>query len=164
MSIVQRDKVLSSYNGNLESVMIYNDAEEKITVPNGVFVTLGELGERGRETKKAFLADDPTKEVLLIDSPEVNYEAGKGLDDFVNEAGKVARAFRLSDGDVITLTEDLFAEGANLAVGQELAVGTEGKLADVPLEGEVAIKFVIREDAKYELTRKQKSWRLDIVK
>lgn len=162
MSIVQRDRVLSTYNGNLESVMIY-DGETQIEVPNGVFVTLGGLDGKGREVKKAELASDPTEEILLVDSPEVNYEAGKGLDDFVNEAGKVARAFRLADGDVITLTEDLFADGATLAVGNELAVGPEGKLADAP-EGDIAVKFVIREDAKYELTRKQKAWRLDIVK
>ena len=44
MSIVWRDKVLSSYNGNIESVLIHNAGGTKeVSVPNGVFVTLDGL-------------------------------------------------------------------------------------------------------------------------
>lgn len=62
MSIVWRDKVLSSYNGNIESVLIVNDVEatgeelKSVEVPNGVFVTLGGLAGQGREVKYAELA------------------------------------------------------------------------------------------------------------
>lgn len=172
MSIVWRDKVLSSYNGNIESVLIHNaEGTEEIEVPNGVFVTLDGLAGIGREVKKAVLAEDDTQDVLLVSSPEVLYEAGKDIDDFVNEAGKVARAFRLADGDVISLTEDLLAEGSAPEVGDVYGVGADGKLEEKTVsdpEGSTtegpAIKFVVREDAGHELTRKQKAWRFDIVK
>src|SRR5699024_6948978 len=110
MSIVWRDKVLSSYNGNIESVMVYDSEDEKIEVPNGTFVTLEGLEGVGREVKKAVLTDGAV-DALLIASPEVIYDGrGDQLEAFVNEAGVVARAFRLADGDVITLTEDLIDE------------------------------------------------------
>lgn len=165
MSIVWRDKVLSSYNGNIESVLIY-DAEgtEKVSVPNGVFVTLDGLAGIGREVKKAILAKDATKDVLLVASPEVMYEAGADIGEFINEAGEVARAFRLADGDVISLTADLLAEGAEPAVGDTFVVGAGGKLVEDTESTGGAVKFVVREDAGNELHRETKAWRFDIVK
>lgn len=165
MSIVWRDKVLSSYNGNIESVLIY-DAEgaEQVSVPNGVFVTLDGLAGIGREVKKAVLAKDATKDVLLVASPEVMYEAGADIGEFINEAGKVARAFRLADGDVISLTADLLADGAEPAVGDTFVVGTGGKLVEDTESTGGAVKFVVREDAGNELHRETKAWRFDIVK
>ena len=167
MSIVWRDKVLSSYNGNIESVIVHDVAEgvagAEVQVPNGVFVTLDGLAGVGREVKKAVLAEDATADVLLISTPEVFYETGKELDDFVNEAGAVARAFRLADGDVITLTEDLLNEKPT-AVGDRYAVGAKGKLVALAEEAEAVVTFVVREDARNELTRKQNAWRFDVVK
>ena len=167
MSVLWRDKVLSSYNGNIESVVVY-DAEgaNQVEAPNGVFITLAGMEKNGRELKKAVLAEDPTKEVLLISTPEVVYEGSTDLEDFVNEAGDVSRAFRLADGDVISLTEDLITEPTTLAVNDTLIVGAGGKLVEaVDLEADTAIiKFVVREDAGKELTRKQDAWRCDIVR
>ena len=160
MSIVWRDKVLSSYNGNIESVLIH-DAEGEVSVPNGVFVTLDGLAGIGREVKKAVLAEDGTKDVLLVASPEVMYETGADIGEFENEAGEVARAFRLADGDVISLTVDLLAEGAEPAVGDTFVVGAGGKLVE---GAEGVVKFVVREDAGNELHRETKAWRFDIVK
>src|SRR5690606_14427784 len=165
MAVVWRDKVLSSYNGNIESVMIYDaNGTEKVEVPNGVFVTLNGLEGIGREVKKAQLAEDATKEVLLVASPEVVYSGETDLELFVNEAGDVARAFRLADGDVISLTHDLITDPTTLSVGDTLAVGAGGKLAPLAEEAEALIKFVVREVARYELTRTQKAWRFDIVR
>lgn len=158
MSIVWRDKVLSTYNGNIESVLV---TDAGATYTNGLFVELGALADGEREVKNATLATDPAKEVLLIDSPEVMYEAGKHIDDFVNNKDEVARAFRLADGDVITLTEDLVEGTAN--VGDVFEVGAGGKLTASGDEGATAkIRFVVREDAGYELTRKQKAVRFDV--
>ena len=165
MSIVWRDKVLSSYNGNIESVLIHNaGGTEEVSVPNGVFVTLDGLAGIGREVKKAVLAEDATEDVLLVASPEVMYETGADIGEFINEAGEVARAFRLADGDVISLTADLLAEDAEPAVGDVFGVGTGGKLEEKTDASGVAVKFVVREDAGNELHRKTKAWRFDIVK
>ena len=165
MSIVWRDKVLSSYNGNIESVLIQDAEGANIEAPNGVFVTLDGLAGEGREVKKALLAEDDTQDVLLVASPEVLYESGKELDDFVNEAGKVARAFRLADGDVITLTADVIT--GTPAVGETFIVGADGKLVKSASEDgaeKAVLQFKVREDAGHELTRKQNAWRFDIVK
>ena len=165
MSIVWRDKVLSSYNGNIESVLIHNaGGTEKVSVPNGVFVTLDGLAGIGREVKKAVLAEDATEDVLLVASPEVMYETGADIGEFINEAGEVARAFRLADGDVISLTADLLADGAEPAVGDTFGVGAGGKLEEKTDDSGVAVKFVVREDAGNELHRETKAWRFDIVK
>lgn len=165
MSIVWRDKVLSSYNGNIESVLIHNaEGTKEVAVPNGVFVTLGGLAGIGREVKKAVLAKDATKDVLLVASPEVLYETGADIGDFINEAGQVARAFRLADGDVISLTEDLITgvtEENKPEVGDTFVVGAGGKLVK---GDEGVVKFVVREDAGNELHRETKAWRFDIVK
>ena len=162
INIVWRDKVLSSYNGNIESVLIQDAEGNNIEVPNGVFVTLGGLAEMGREVKVATLGADKG-EALLVASPEVLYESGKELEDFVNEAGKVARAFRLADGDVITLTEDLI-KGGEPTVCAEFAVGEDGYLAPVGEAVDLSLIFKVREDAGHELHRKAKAWRFDIVK
>lgn len=165
MSIVWRDKVLSSYNGNIESVLIHNaGGTEEVSVPNGVFVTLDGLAGIGREVKKAVLAEDAKEDVLLVASPEVMYETGADIGEFINEAGEVARAFRLADGDVISLTADLLADGAEPAVGDVFGVGAGGKLEEKTDDSGVAVKFVVREDAGNELHRETKAWRFDIVK
>lgn len=165
MSIVWRDKVLSSYNGNIESVLIHNaGGTEEVSVPNGVFVTLDGLAGIGREVKKAVLAEDATKDVLLVASPEVMYETGAEIGEFINEAGEVARAFRLADGDVISLTEDLLAKGSAPEVGAVYGVGADGKLEEKTDDTGLAVKFLVREDAGNELHRKAKAWRFDIVK
>lgn len=164
MSIVWRDKVSSSYNGNIESVVVH-DADGEVEAPNGVFVTLDGLMEgKGREVKKATLAEDPEVDVLLVATPEVLYEAGKEIDDFVNEAGAVARAFRLTDGDVISMTEDLLAEDAEPAVGDIFVVGAGGKLVEDTESAGGVVEFKVREDAGNELHRKTKAWRFDVVK
>lgn len=168
MSIVWRDKVLSSYNGNIESVLIVDNVDAEKPTPkeatNGVFVTLGGLAGQGREVKYAELAKDATKDVLLVASPEVMYETGADISEFINEAGEVARAFRLADGDVISLTVDLLAEGSAPAVGETFVVGAGGKLVEDTEGTGGVVKFVVREDAGNELHRKTKAWRFDIVK
>ena len=170
INIVWRDKVLSSYNGNIESVLIVKDVKktgkelESVEAPNGVFVKLGALAGMGREVKLAELGADTDGDALLVASPEVLYESGKELEDFVNEAGKVARAFRLADGDVISLTEDLIT-GAP-AVKDVFIVGTDGKLvkSGAGAEEKAVLQFKVRESAGNELHRTAKAWRFDIVK
>ena len=169
INIVWRDKVLSSYNGNIESVLIVKDVKktgealERVEVPNGVFVKLGALAGMGREVKLAELGADTDGDALLVASPEVLYESGKELEDFVNEAGKVARAFRLAEGDVISLTADLITGTPTGEIGQVFVVSEDGKLV-ADAEATTGLRFLVREDAGNELHRKAKAWRFDIVK
>lgn len=104
MAVIRLDKVQSVYHGNLESVKLAADAT------NGVFVKLNGLVAGEREVKNGVAVADVTKDtVLLLSAPEVMYDPRKkGLKDFVIEAGVATRAYHLSVGDIITLTEDLF--------------------------------------------------------
>lgn len=155
MAIVRKDKLLAGYNGNLESVILHNKAGQEIESTNGVFVFVEGLMEgKGREVKKATLADvaDVAKDVLLIHNSEVMYdERLYKLKDFRIRAGKVARGYRLYDGDVITLTRDLFTQ--NVAVGDKLAVKANGLLGKVTVEQLATAKvvFEVIENSGYEL-------------
>lgn len=144
MAIVRKDKLLAGYNGNLESVVLAQN------VTNGVFVVLKGLVEGQRELRNAELATDPTvKEILLVHSDEVMYDEKKKVREFINEAGKACRAYRLFDGDIITFTVDLF--NGVPAVGEKCVVGTDGKLTVTEDVSTAKVVFEIIEDCGYEL-------------
>jgi hypothetical protein len=156
MAIVRKDKLLAGYNGNLESVKIFDNAgTNKVQVTNGVFVVVEGLVGEGRETKKARLASntDSTKDVLLIHNAEVMYdERLYKLSDFRIPADKVARAYRLYDGDIITLTTDLIS--GTCVVGDQLLVKSNGLIGKPAVAGDVntaKVIFTVIEDCGYEL-------------
>lgn len=100
-NIVRLDKIQASYNGNIESVRHSADMD------NGSIINLGDLIANETELRAVSVpatATLGTAEVLLVASPEVNYEVGKGLKDFTNKANKPARAYHLVPGDIFTVT------------------------------------------------------------
>jgi hypothetical protein len=153
MAIVRKDKMLAGYNGNLESVIVHNASDATLEITNGLFVTLGDLMPGEREVHKAVLAGtaDADVEVYFIHNSEVMYDERKGkLEDFRIEAGKVARAYHLFHGDVITLTTDLFV--AVPVVGDQLVVHTGGKLgSDATALASAKIVFEVIENSGNEL-------------
>lgn len=167
MAIVRKDKMLAGYNGNLESVIVTSDGQNKLVfdaqgnvtngveLTNGLFVKVGQLMEGQRETKQATLAvlADADEDVLFIHNAEVMYDERLfKLADFRIGAGKVARAYRLYDGDIITLTTDLFVSPQTIAVGDKLVVHTGGKLGeDATALATAKVVFTVIEDAGYEL-------------
>src|SRR5690606_14408739 len=89
--------------------------------------------------------------VLFIHNSEVMYdERLYKLEDFVIAEGKVARAYRLYDGDIITLTVDLFAD-KDIAVGDVLVVKADGLLGKATDEEVAKVEFDVIEDAGNEL-------------
>lgn len=168
MAIVRKDKMLAGYHGNLESVVVSNNADSAtIETTNGVFVVVGDLIEGQRETKKARLGaiKDVALDVLLVHSPEVMYdERLSKLADFKISKDKVARAYHLYDGDIITLTDDLFddsvvADGKVTtrpvySVGTKLLIKKDGKLgkdSTTPVIGNAKVVFTVIEDSGNEL-------------
>ena len=170
MAIVRKDKMLAGYNGNLESVKIYNNAgTATVESTNGVFVVLKGLLAGEREVQKATLAgaSDKGLDVLFIHNAEVMYdERLNKLADFRISAGKVARAYRLFDGDIITLTTDLFSN--TVAVGDKLIVqGTAGKIGKPAVAGDVdTAKFVFEviEDAGFELDTEMGAFAVKVIR
>lgn len=161
MAIVRKDKLLAGYNGNLESVIVHDADGKELEITNGVLVTVGGLAEGQREVKKAVLASDADadKDILLIHNPEVMYdERLSKLSDFKIEAGQVARAYRLYDGDIFTLTVDLF--DSEPSVGDTLTPVADGKLGAG--DGTEKVVFTVIEDSGYELDINQKAYAVEV--
>ncbi|MFQ3543646.1 hypothetical protein Q7A53_06140 [Halobacillus rhizosphaerae] len=167
MAIARKDKMLAGYNGNLESVIVYDNAgTSTVKITNGLFVVVEGLIAGERETKKARLADveDVALDVLFIHSSEVMYdERDYKLADFRIEAGKVARAYRLYDGDIVTLTSDLFAD--TVAVGDVLCVKADGKLGkDATAVQSAKVVFEVIENSGNELDLTMEAFAVQVTR
>lgn len=164
IKIVRKDKMLAGYNGNLESVIVHDASGKAVATSNGVFVKVEGLMDGQREVKKATLASEADKggDILFIHNSEVMYdERLYKLEDFVIAEGKVARAYRLYDGDIITLTVDLFAD-KDIAVGDVLVVKADGLLGKAT-DAEVAkVEFDVIEDAGNELHHTAKAFAVQV--
>ncbi|AZU98937.1 hypothetical protein pW2_104 [Bacillus phage pW2] len=179
--VVRKDILNSGYDGNLESVIVHKAGAE-VEIHNGVFVTLGALAKtrkgmvggvqvdvkiNDREVFNAELtqAGDHTKEVYFVHNGEVMYdEKLYKLEDYRCPAGKVARAYSLTTGDILTFTADFFATAP--VEGQALVVGADGYLveADATVQAEAKIVFHVIEDSGYELHQKAKAFAVRIVR
>lgn len=167
MAVVRKDKVLSSYDGNLESVKVYDNAgTNQVQTTNGVFVVVEGLLPGEREVKKARLGStaDFDKDLCLIASPEVMAdERLYRLADFYIPAGKVARAYRLNNGDIISLTVDLLAD--TVAVGDKLIIKSNGKLGkDATNLPNAKIVFEVIEDCGYDLHMTTQAFALQVTR
>lgn len=107
MAIVRLDKVQSAYDGNLENIQYSSD------ISNGTLWVLGTLVDGNREVSNISPVDktnavgfDP---IVLHASTEYYYDPILGVDlsTFKLKAGKIGRAYHLTVGDVITITNDL---------------------------------------------------------
>jgi len=167
--VVRKDILNSGKVGNLESVIVHNAGGTAVEIHNGVFVTLGDLMDvrNPRETFKATLtkAGDHKGEVYFIHNAEVMYdERLYKLEDYRCPANKVARAYHLTTGDIITFTKDFF--GFVPVVGDKLIVGANGYLikSDATTEAEAKIVFQVIEDSGYELHQTEKAFAVRIVR
>lgn len=118
---------------DLVSVRVYNAAgTETIAVENGAIVELSALEDGEREVWIGKLATASTTDLskcVVIATPEVFYdERKKNLDEFVNEAGTIARGYRLNQNDIFSITKEGFVSAtAPDAVGV-VKLGAGGKL------------------------------------
>lgn len=166
INIVRKDKLLAGYNGNLESVIVYDKkgtGQVPVQVSNGVFVVIEGVIEGQREVKKAYLATetDKAEDILFIHNSEVMYdERLYKLEDFVIPAGKVARAYRLYDGDIVTLTADLFA--GTVEVGDVLGAVSEGLIGGQTDATGTKVAFDVIEDCGNELHHTAKAFAVQV--
>lgn len=108
----------------------YQPSDVKAAIDNGNVVKLNGLESGSREVYKGVTpsAADDIKDIVLIASPEVNYDERKrNLDEFTNEAGVIARGYHLVANDVFSVTKDALDGAAAPAVGNivELKAGTK---------------------------------------
>lgn len=111
------------------------DGNTPTEIDNGNVLKVGALmdGEREVYVGSAVAADDTVSDVVLIASVEVMYDERKrNLDEYVNEAGKICRGYRLHSGDVFSVTAEALSgtpevgSSVTLAAGTKLSVGGSG--------------------------------------
>lgn len=111
------------------------DGATPTEIDNGNVLRLGDLmdGEREIYVGAATAADTAINDVVLVASVEVMYdERKKNLDEYVNEADKICRGYRLHSGDVFSVTAEALTgsptvgSAVTLDAGTKLAVGGSG--------------------------------------
>lgn len=168
MAIVRKDKMSAGYHDGLESVVVVNGATP-ISVTNGLFVTVKNEFYKATDffDGEALIAelagaDDVAEEVMLIDGKHYEYDEKIKKDDFKYRAGEVARAYKLTDGDIITLTEDLLTD-VPTGLKDVFAVTANGKLGKTELDT-AKISFVVIENSGNELTQRDNAWAFRVVR
>lgn len=145
-AVVRTDLMHGSYNAaDLVSLRFCTYASSTYTpaeVENGVIAKLVELETHGsgasatyeREVWTAIAAtgsDTSFVDCVLVDGVEIMYdERKKKLNEYINEAGKAVRGYRLRQGDIFSVTKEGFASAtAPTSIGASVYVGANGKLA-----------------------------------
>lgn len=147
-AVVRTDKMFATDNrAGLVSVR-YQPSDVKTAIENGNVVKLGALEKDSREVYKgaAPAANTPVNEVVLVATPEVMYDEHKhNLDDFINEAGKIARGYHLHSGDIFSVTKEALDGAASPAVGNlvELKAGTKLNVVTSATSGSTQIGKII---------------------
>lgn len=117
---------------DLFSVKVFDGGDQPIEVENGTIVKLGDLIEGEREVYKAVLASasDDLKDCAVIATTEVFYDERKhNLDEFVNPADSIARAYALADRCIFSVTKEGFVGGTVPAKKATVSLGANGKIA-----------------------------------
>ena len=124
-------------------------------IENGNVLKVGALKDNEREIFEgsAVAANTPLENVVLIASPEVMYDDHKiNLDEFINEAGRPCRGYRLHNGDIFSVTAPALTvsvqgktapEVGNIV---ELAAGTKLKVVASATQGSTVVGKVIAVD------------------
>ncbi len=136
MAVIRLDKIAGTH---LESIQ----APEELK--NGFFLQLGALVAGEKELRTATKVVDNTKGgIVLHATPEVDPDPRKaGLKHFTVAQGEAGRGYRLVEGDIITLTEDLFASAP--VIGDEVSPQNGGFLLDTSIGDEALVLEVIEE-------------------
>ena len=145
-SVVRTDKMAGTdVRSELVSVR-YQPSDTMTEIDNGNIVKLGNLEAGSREVYKGDTpaATDTIADVVLIASPEKIYDEHiHGVDKFTNEAGMIARGYRLHEHDIFSVTEEAF--NGTPALGKMVAImdGTKLNVVDESGFGAIIDKNVV---------------------
>lgn len=139
-AVVRTDKMhATDVRSMLETVKYMGAGSTATAIENGNVVKVdGTLladsdGVTIREIKKGVTPAATSKldEIVLIATPEVMYdERKKGLHEFINEAGKLARGYHLHSGDIFSVTAEALVN-ASPDVNQIIELAASTKLNNV---------------------------------
>lgn len=149
--VVRTDNMYGTdVRAGLVSIKYINGGVET-AIENGNVLKVGALIEGEREIYQGATpaATDEMKDIVLVATPEIMYDERKrNLDEFINEAGKPCRGYRLHNGDVFSVTKDALDGAEAPAVGNvvELKAGTKLNVAAAATEGSTVIGKIIAVD------------------
>lgn len=135
--------------GQLVSVKYMGaDGATPTEIDNGNVLKVESLidGEREVYAGVTPAADTAITDIVLVASVEVMYdERKKNLDEYVNEADKICRGYRLHHGNIFSVTKDALDGVETPAVGNvvELKAGTKLNVASAATEGSTAVGKII---------------------
>lgn len=116
---------------DLVSLRVYDSSDNPIEVENGTIVELKGYEDGQHEVMKAVLATSASKieDCAIVATEEVFYdERKKNLDEFINEAGTIARGYIPRSRNMYSITKDGFVGGTVPAKGDEVGIGANGKI------------------------------------
>lgn len=148
--VVRTDKMFGTDNrAGMASVKYMGAGSTATAIENGNVVKLDGLlaidttaGTYEREIYKAVTpaANDDLGVIALVASPEIMYdERKKDLAEFRNEAGEIARVYRLHHGDIFGLTIDGFTGTPAVGSVIELQAGTKLKAVSSATSGSTTV-------------------------
>lgn len=147
-AVVRTDKMFGTDNrAGLVSVR-YQPEDTMTAIQNGNVVKLGTLETGSREVYKGLTptAGDDIKTIVLIASPEVMYDEHKrNLEEFINEAGVIARGYHLHTNDIFSVTKEALDGASEPAIGNivELMDGTKLNVVESTTSGSTMIGTII---------------------
>lgn len=145
---VVRTDLLTGTDVRSELVSVrYQPSNTETAIENGNVVKLGALETGSRTVYKGVTpaANDVLADIVLIATPEVMYdERKKNLDEFRNEAGVIARGYRLHSHDIFSVTAEAI-DAQTPVVGNliELEAGTKLKAVASGTQGSTVIGSII---------------------
>jgi hypothetical protein len=155
-AIVRTDRMEGTVNPNALISCKYLPSATATAIENGNVVLVGGLvsGEREVFTATTPAANSSLSKIALIATPEVVAdERKKNLNEFRNEAGKIARGYMLRSGDIFSVTAEAVTpiSGTAPAVDQvvELDASTKLKLTATLTSGSTQVGTVIAIEGNY---------------
>lgn len=127
--VVRTDLMAGTKNPDQLVSLRFYSRENLAAVDNGIIAELEGYEDGQREVFKAKAATSSSNlaDCVLIATPEVMYEdRKKNLEDFVNEAGKIARGYRLVDRNMFSATAEAFITPPD--VKGKVGIGEGGKM------------------------------------
>lgn len=136
---------------DLASAKFYKGSEEA-EIENGNIVTLGDYLDGERELRKATAPTAATKlrDLYLVATPEVvkdkNYY---GLGEFINKKGEAIRCYRLTSGDIFSVTEEALDGDAAVGSLVEAQAGTKLKVVETATSGSTTVGKIMAVEGDY---------------
>lgn len=133
------------------SVLVRDGDGKNIAVENGTIVEIGALvpGEHDLYYATLATASSELKKCAVLGTPEIVYDecTRKNLDDFINEAGTKASAYKLGCNGTFAVTAEGFV-GGTVPTGKDVTVslGANGKITAPAATSATALGKVIAID------------------